>query len=80
MSHPDQMKMIPAQIEMIQFDAASTDSILVLKYFDIIRLDLIDLIRQLNLIIWTTVEYLTFRYHQYMFVLVRYGSLFRFRS
>jgi len=79
MSHPDPMKMIPAQIEMIQFDAASTDSILVLKYFDIIRLDLIDLIRQLNLIIWTTVEYLTFRYHQYMFFLlnVRYGSLFR---
>lgn len=64
MSHPDQMKMIPVQIEMIQFDAASTDSILVLKYFDIIRLDLIDLIRQLNLIIWTTVEYLTFRYHR----------------
>ena len=28
MSHPDPMKMIPAQIEMIQFDAASTDSIL----------------------------------------------------
>ena len=28
MSHPDQMKMIPVQIELIQFDAASTDSIL----------------------------------------------------
>ena len=28
MSHPDQMKMILVQIEMIQFDAASTDSIL----------------------------------------------------